>query len=94
MDLKTELLTLRSTLTADEQMLAMRKNELARLQAEANTAQARMQNARSLYYGYMSTDSTTPEQLLYQDAQTNLNSAKSYYESAKSQGKNNIGGSR
>ncbi|HAU99879.1 MAG TPA: hypothetical protein DCW47_01640 [Lachnospiraceae bacterium] len=85
LDLKAELLTLRSTLTADEQMLAMRKNELEKLQAEANAAQAKMQSARSMFYGYMTTDSTTPEQLVYQDAQTTLNSAKSNYESAKNQ---------
>lgn len=85
LDLKSQLLTLNSTLAADEEMLDMRKQQLAELQSKANAAQTRMQNARSKYYGYMSTDSTTPEQLLYQDAQADLSSAKSYYESSKSQ---------
>lgn len=85
LDLKSQLLTLNSTLNADEEMLDMRKQQLAELQSKANAAQTRMQNARSKYYGYMSTDSTTPEQLVYQNAQTDLNSAKSYYENAKSQ---------
>jgi multidrug resistance efflux pump len=85
LDLKSQFLTLNSTLTADEEMLAMRKQQLAELQSKANAAQTRMQNARSKYYGYMTTDSTTPEQIVYQDAQTDLSSAKSYYESAKNQ---------
>lgn len=85
LDIKSQLLTLNSTLDADERMLAMRQEQLSQLQAKANAAQTRMQNARSKYYGYMSTDSTTPEQLAYQDAQADLESAKSYYENAKSE---------
>ena len=85
LDLKSQLLTLNSTLNADEEMLGMRQEQLEKLQAKANAAQSRMQKARNKYYEYMNTDSTTPEQLKYQDATTDLNSAKSYYESAKSQ---------
>lgn len=85
LDLKSQFLTLDTTLTADEEMLKMRQEQLKELQSKANAAQTRMQNARSKYYGYMNTDSTTPEQLVYQNAQTDLNSAKSYYESAKNQ---------
>ena len=85
LDIKSQILTLDTTLTADEEMLALRKQQLEELQAKANKAQTRMQNARSKFYGYMSTDSTTPEQLVFQNAQTDLSSAKSYYESAKNQ---------
>ena len=85
LDIKSELLTLKSTLNANEEMLAMRKKQLADLQAKANAAQSRMQQARSMYYGYMSMDSTTLESINFQQAQTELNTAKSYYESARSQ---------
>ena len=85
LDIKSELLTLKSTLNANEEMLAMRRKQLADLQAKADAAQSRMQKARSMYYGYMSTDSTTLESINFQQAQTDLNTAKSYYESAKSQ---------
>ncbi|MBQ9549619.1 MAG: biotin/lipoyl-binding protein [Lachnospiraceae bacterium] len=85
LDIKSQLLTLKSTLNANEEMLASRQKQLADLQTKANAAQNRMQQARSMYYGYMTTDSTTLESINFQQAQNDLSTTKNYYESAKSQ---------
>ncbi len=85
LDIKSQILPLKSTLNANEEMLAARQKQLDELREKTNAAQNRMQQARNKYYEYMSTDSQTLESINFQQAQTDLNSAKSYYESARSQ---------
>ncbi len=84
LEIKSQILTMSANLTQDEQMLALREKQLADQQGKTNQALAEMQLARNMYYGTMNTGSASREQLAFQQAQSDLNAAQSYYESSKS----------
>ncbi|MCR5237227.1 MAG: hypothetical protein K6E34_08535 [Lachnospiraceae bacterium] len=84
LDIKSQILTVSSNLTQDELMLDLRKDQLKDQQVKTDTALSNMQMARNMYYGTMNTGSVTKEQIAFQQAQSDLNAAQSYYESSES----------
>ncbi len=82
-NIKSNLLTLSANLSQNEKILAMRKEQLREQQAKTDKALANMQAARNMYYATMNAGADTREQLEYQTAQSNLSSAVSLHENAK-----------
>ena len=83
-DIKSELLTLKNSLKADEEMLAARQKQLDEQRQKTDTSLNEMQQARNMYFAFMSSNTDTLESIKFQDAQDGLRNAQSYYESAKS----------
>lgn len=83
-DLKSQLLTLKSSLNADEEMLLARQKQLSDQQKKTDEALSEMQLARNMYFAFMCTNTDTLENIKFQEAQNALRNAEGYYESAKS----------
>jgi multidrug efflux pump subunit AcrA (membrane-fusion protein) len=83
LELKSQLITLKSSLNANEEMLLARQRQLADQQKKTNNALNEMQLARNMYFAFMKTSTDTLESIRFQDAQNALRNAESYYESAK-----------
>ncbi len=84
LDIKSRLTTVSADLTRDKDMLDLREKQLKDQRAKTNSALSEMQLARTLYYAAMNTGSATREQIAFQQAQSDLSAAQSYYEGSVS----------
>lgn len=84
LDIKAQKIMTDASLTTNQEILEARQKELADQESLTNQAKSDYEDARESYLASLEGSDVSEQQLAYQQAQTNLSSSQSYYESIKS----------
>ncbi|MBQ9347148.1 MAG: biotin/lipoyl-binding protein, partial [Oscillibacter sp.] len=83
LDIKAQKIVSSVQLRADQALLEQRQRDIRTQDGRVSDTQAKFESAQAAYFASIGTDLTSPAQIAYQSAQTELANSRSYFENAK-----------